>query len=104
MPEDLPLEDDNSDFTLMGYQNFLIEPKIDCGNNKYLRQINATLIFVVGRFPNLKVQWRVEQEGRKYQDILQGDFFEDYFLLAYKSLTWMLWSKMKCSQIPWIVK
>ena len=27
MPEDLPLEDDNSDFTLMGYQNFLIEPK-----------------------------------------------------------------------------
>jgi len=130
MPEDLPLEDDNSDFTLMGYQNFLIEPKIDCdnnkillivytainnfryrqmirltwGNDKYLRQINATLIFVVGRFPNLKVQWRVEQEGRKYQDILQGDFFEDYFLLAYKSLTWMLWSKMKCSQIPWIVK
>ena len=35
----------------------------------------------------------------RYQDILQGDFFEDYFLLAYKSLTWMLWSKMKCSQV-----
>ena len=54
----------------------------------------------------------------RYQDILQGDFFEDYFLLAYKSLTWMLWSKTKCgkvnthvhqqdflrSQVPWIVK
>ena len=40
----------------------------------------------------------------RYQDILQGDFFEDYFLLAYKSLTWLLWSKMRCSKIPWIVK
>ena len=109
---------------------------------KYVLQINATLLFVVGRFPNLKVnwekllkkkniwrtkylkvqwkyfqvQWKLEQEGRKwvhssfletnnfgfwsrYQDILQGDFFEDYFLLAYKSLTWMLWSKTKCGKV-----
>ena len=35
----------------------------------------------------------------RYQDILQGDFFEDYFLLAYKSLTWMLWSKTKCGKV-----
>jgi len=130
LPEQLPLEDDNSDFTLHGYQNFLIEPSIRCndrnmlivvytainnfryrqmirmtwGNDKYLKQINATLLFVVGRFPNLKIQWRLEQEGKKYKDILQGDFFEDYFLLAYKSLTWLLWSKLKCSKIPWIVK
>lgn len=69
------------------------------GNDRYLRQINATLLFVVGRFPNLKVQYRLEQEGRKYQDILQGDFFEDYFLLAYKSLTWLLWTKTKCSKV-----
>ena len=117
-------------------------------------QINATLLFVVGRFPNLKVnkkKWpnltsicegamEIGARGKKvswkslsflgkmprtylvicsprYQDILQGDFFEDYFLLAYKSLTWMLWSKTKCgkvnkyiwpnfllSQVPWIVK
>ena len=63
-----------------------------------------------------QVQWKLEQEGRKwvhssfletnnfgfwsrYQDILQGDFFEDYFLLAYKSLTWMLWSKTKCGKV-----
>jgi len=129
LPTDLPLVDDNSDFTLHGYQNFLIEPNINCnnkilivvytaihnfryrqmirmtwGNDRYLRQLNATLLFVVGRFPNLKIQYRLEQEGRKYQDILQGDFFEDYFLLAYKSLTWLLWTKTKCSKIPWIVK
>ena len=125
LPEQLPLEDDNSDFTLQGYQNFLIEPLVkflfytlrttsnvilrsdvmtetcwlsstqlstisdtgeannNCwcnhsndlwfrqmirmtwGNDKYLRQINATLLFVVGRFPNLKIQWRLEQEGKK---------------------------------------
>ena len=35
------------------------------GNDKYLKQINATLLFVVGRFPNLKIQWRLEQEGKK---------------------------------------
>ena len=28
LPEQLPLEDDNSDFTLQGYQNFLIEPLV----------------------------------------------------------------------------
>ena len=36
LPEQLPLEDDNSDFTLQGYQNFLIEPmvhKIDSMND-----------------------------------------------------------------------
>ena len=91
------------------------------GNEKYLKQINATLLFVTGRFPNLKIQWRLEQEGRKYisslitnilklhlycryKDILQGDFFEDYFLLAYKSLSWLHWSREKCSKTPWIVK
>ena len=99
-------------------------------------QINATLLFVVGRFPNLKVNWenrtsltsickgametrargkkvsRIKLLGKmpctflgkehglnRYQDILQGDFFEDYFLLAYKSLTWMLWSKTKCGKV-----
>ena len=28
LPSDLPLDDDNSDFSLHGYQNFLIEPKV----------------------------------------------------------------------------
>ena len=28
LPTDLPLDDDNSDFSLHGYQNFLIEPKV----------------------------------------------------------------------------
>ena len=40
----------------------------------------------------------------RYKDILQGDFFEDYFLLAYKSLSWLHWSREKCSKTPWIVK
>ena len=31
LPPDLPLVDDNSDFTLHGYQNFLIEPKARSG-------------------------------------------------------------------------
>ena len=35
----------------------------------------------------------------RYKDILQGDFFEDYFLLAYKSLTWLHWSRQSCSQV-----
>ena len=88
------------------------------GNEKYLKQINATLLFVVGRFPNLKIQYRLEQEGKKYviqsknlkkynliyyycryRDILQGDYFEDYFLLAYKSLSWLHWSRVNCKQV-----
>ena len=34
MPEDLPLVDDNSDFTLMGYQNFLIEPRVGTSSTR----------------------------------------------------------------------
>ena len=83
------------------------------GNEKYLKQINASLLFVTGRYPNLKIQWRLEQEAEKcdhknlenfihcydprYKDILQGDFYEDYFLLALKSLTWLHWTRLHCS-------
>ena len=35
MPEDLPLVDDNSDFTLMGYQNFLIEPRVGTSSTSH---------------------------------------------------------------------
>ena len=39
MPEDLPLVDDNSDFTLMGYQNFLIEPRVGTSSTSSLQLI-----------------------------------------------------------------
>ena len=31
-----------------------------------------------------------------HQDILQGEILEDYFLLGYKSLAWMVWSQQYC--------
>jgi hypothetical protein len=39
--------------------------RLTWGNDRYLRSLNATLLFVVGRYPNLKIQLRLEQEGRK---------------------------------------
>jgi hypothetical protein len=35
----------------------------------------------------------------RYNDILQGDYFEDYFLLAYKSLSWLDWTKKHCHKV-----
>ena len=49
------------------------------GNDKYLRQINATLLFVVGRFPNLKIQWRLEQEGKKWVVLINNIFYFTHF-------------------------
>ena len=43
MPEDLPLVDDNSDFTLMGYQNFLIEPRVGTSSTSSLQLISILL-------------------------------------------------------------
>jgi hypothetical protein len=34
MPEDLPMIDDNSDLTLLGYKNILIEPQVP---NRFLQ-------------------------------------------------------------------
>ena len=35
----------------------------------------------------------------RYNDVLQADFYEDYFLLAFKSLAWMDWSRSICSGV-----
>ena len=35
----------------------------------------------------------------RYNDILQGDYFEDYFLLAFKSLSWLDWTRRKCHKV-----
>jgi hypothetical protein len=39
--------------------------RLTWGNERYLEQINASLIFVVGRYPSLKIQFSLEQESRK---------------------------------------
>ncbi|XP_023322211.1 beta-1,3-galactosyltransferase 2 [Eurytemora carolleeae] len=78
--------------------------RLTWGAQKYLDIVNASLFFVVGRYPNLKIETRLEQEARRYKDILQGSILEDYFLLGLKSLSWIHWTKQKCSKVPWIVK
>ena len=35
----------------------------------------------------------------RHKDILQGEFLEDYYLLAYKSLMWLEWSSKKCNKV-----
>ena len=35
----------------------------------------------------------------RFGDILQGDFLEDYYLLAHKSINFFTWIKEKCQQV-----
>ena len=35
----------------------------------------------------------------RYGDILQGDFLEDYYLLAQKSINVFTWIKEKCQKV-----
>jgi hypothetical protein len=39
--------------------------RVTWGNEAYLEHINASLLFVVGRYPSLKIQFALEQESRK---------------------------------------
>ena len=39
--------------------------RLTWGAQKYLDIVNASIFFVVGRYPNLKIETRLEQEARR---------------------------------------
>jgi hypothetical protein len=74
MPEDLPMIDDNSDLTLLGYKNVLIEPQVSphfrpvgityvcCTYSNFSRDTPKPLILKINEllqspFFNLKAFW-----------------------------------------------
>lgn len=67
-------------------------------------QGRTKVIFSLGRVNNQTLQHMILEENKRYGDILQGDFLEDYYLLAQKSINVFTWIKEKCQKVSWIVK
>lgn len=87
--------------------NFRYRDKIRTtwGQVKHSRYGNLTVIFVLGQTLNATSQLLVEEESRKHNDILQGQFMDTYHNLTLKHLSLMQWALEHCSQwTNWFLK
>ena len=75
--------------------------RLTWGSSKALATVNgnARVVFSLGRMHNQIVQQKIEEESAKFGDILQGDFMENYYLLAQKSMNVFHWIKSFCRQV-----
>jgi len=115
-----------------GYQYMHIKPRVSCSeltllvivfsgpNNFRARHLirltwgseaalgtvqgKTRVIFALGRVNNQTLQHLVTEESNKYGDILQGDFLEDYYLLAQKSINVFTWVTTECREVAWLAK
>ncbi|XP_041969581.1 beta-1,3-galactosyltransferase 2-like [Aricia agestis] len=72
-----------------------------------LQNFNITRVFLLGRIPqNEKYisQEAVMDESNTFDDILQGDFYENYRNLTHKHLMGLNWAATHCSKTPFILK
>jgi len=63
----------------------------------------ATLFFL-GRPPNGTIQNAIEDESRKFGDIIQVDFEDSYYRLTYKSVSALAWISQYCRNAEFVVK
>ncbi|CAC5410968.1 unnamed protein product [Mytilus coruscus] len=61
-------------------------------------------IFVLGQTSNITVQREINDESRKYKDIVQGNFVDSYRNLTYKLVFSMFWVNSYCSRAKYVVK
>ncbi|XP_023322965.1 beta-1,3-galactosyltransferase 5 isoform X2 [Eurytemora carolleeae] len=122
-------EEEQGEELLYDYTQYKLEPRISCkehivivvfstinnfrnrqiiretwGGKSYLSKFNASLMFVVGSYPDKNTQDMLLQESFRYEDILQGFVKEEYNLLSWKSISWIHWTRANCAKVPWLVK
>ncbi|XP_071153279.1 beta-1,3-galactosyltransferase 5-like [Mytilus edulis] len=61
-------------------------------------------IFVLGQTSNITVQREINDESRKYKDIVQGNFVDSYRNLTYKLVFSMFWVNSYCSRAKYVIK
>lgn len=71
--------------------------------NEILRSLNITRIFLLGMPKVANEQEHILEESQEYNDLLQGDFLEDYRNLTQKHLMGLKWTTSNCRG-PFIMK
>ena len=64
--------------------------------NKTVLKDEVKLVFILGRASSTDIQKRIEEESKKFNDIVQGDFEDSYYGLGNKSITTWNWIRMYC--------
>ncbi|CAM1320013.1 Uncharacterised protein g7372 [Pycnogonum litorale] len=73
----------------------------------YNRKVNGSLVrvvFIHGRVDNETVQESINNEAKKFYDIVQGDFEDSYRSISYLHLFGLRWATRYCSKTTFIMK
>uniref|UniRef100_A0A5S6R330 Hexosyltransferase n=1 Tax=Trichuris muris TaxID=70415 RepID=A0A5S6R330_TRIMR len=70
----------------------------------WARELNAPVVFAVGKSARTLDNWNTVNESKTYGDILQADFIDTYFNLAFKSLSILQWMDKHCPQVDFYVQ
>lgn len=65
---------------------------------------NISVYFVLGTPLNDKIQKKIEEESKKYEDILQFDFQDDYNNNTLKAIATLQWINIYCTNSQYILK
>ncbi|XP_059175444.1 beta-1,3-galactosyltransferase 5-like isoform X2 [Physella acuta] len=61
-------------------------------------------VFLVGRTKDDILQANIEREHHQYRDMLQGQFYDHYHNLTYKTIMGYRWTRLYCKNIKLILK
>ena len=64
--------------------------------NKTVLKDEVKLVFIIGRASRMHMQKRIEEESKKFHDLVQGDFKDSYDGLGNRSITTWNWILMYC--------
>ncbi|KAK3594864.1 hypothetical protein CHS0354_005793 [Potamilus streckersoni] len=73
-------------------------------NPRLLKSHSSRILFLVGRIENETVQRSLETESKQFQDIVQGDFIDDYHNLTHKGVLGYRWITEYCQNAKFILK
>ncbi|KAL3855103.1 hypothetical protein ACJMK2_014332 [Sinanodonta woodiana] len=73
-------------------------------NPRLLKKHSSRILFLVGRIEKKNVQRSLEKESKQFQDIVQGDFIDDYHNLTHKGVLGYRWITEHCQNAKFILK
>jgi beta-1,3-galactosyltransferase 1 len=73
-------------------------------NSYYTHHGTARILFLLGAVKNISLQAEIVKEFKENEDMLQGDFIDDYHNLTYKGVMAYRWLTEKCRNAKIVLK
>ena len=78
--------------------------RLTWGNTYLFSNRRTAIIFLVGITRHKDEQRIIDEEYKRYGDIVQGDFIDDYRNLTYKAILGLQFISSYCSHVPYTIK